>query len=533
MHRIAGGVAAALIVTGSAAAARGEDEIDALLDRVRPPARFQDYRPQFGVRNVRFRWTAFRKKEDRAVALSEEKRAIFDGDRLIGYLVEKNPLWGHIRLFSLHPRHEAKIDPGDWADATEFRNYARDYGDELCLAIGATFDETRTDVAGGGETITFVRTDVWKPAVSGRDGRAVHTAVLKVHPQLGYVVEHALEFQAAKLPQDARTQAPIARLTGGDLWGWGVVNPWPGEGTYTQGFFSHGASYRKGRDGSAWAPDKTFSLFWMNGPTVENIRHGFHPQVRPGGLVGYLGGREGWGVCLTVVGSPDVHAAVCPAWGEFHLGGPDVPAQPDARGLRRVAYRRRLAGLPPEIQDHIRANAKVLFEDRKGLAIRLDGEDFEDQPRPFATPLRTLRFEGRGVSVTEERARSGKRSIVTKGIKPEDLPKVNLHEEHPPVCFDPNRRYRLACWIYVEGEGTEAFVIAANELEVKDATMFLREETVGKSRTPSVKAAGEWRKATLEFTAPPYGGVLALGFVAIGPGKAYFDDFRLDKESKN
>jgi hypothetical protein len=38
-------------------------------------------------------------------------------------------------------------------------------------------------------------------------------------------------------------QKPITRTGVGDLWGWGVVNPWPGEGTYTQGFFSHGSSY--------------------------------------------------------------------------------------------------------------------------------------------------------------------------------------------------------------------------------------------------------------------------------------------------
>jgi hypothetical protein len=102
-----------------------------------------------------------------------------------------------------------------------------------------------------------------------------------------------------------------------------------------------------------------------------------------------------------------------------------------------------------------------------------------------------------------------------------------LHEEHPPVCFDPNRAYCLECWVYVEGEGTEAFVIGANELEIQDATMFAREETIGKCRTPSVETIGEWRKVTLTFMAPPHGGLLALNFVALGPGRAFFDDFRI------
>ena len=187
-----------------------------------------------------------------------------------------------------------------------------------------------------------------------------------------------------------------------------------------------------------------------------------------------------------------------------------------------------MAGLPPEIQEHIRKNATVLFQDRKCLAIRLE-EDFEDQPLSYATPYRTLRFVGRGVSLTSERAHSGKQAIVTKGIKPEDLSKVDLHEEHPPVCFDPNRRYRLECWIFVEGEDTEAFVIGASELEIKDKTVFAKEDTIGKTRTASVKKPGEWQKVSYEFTAPAYGGLLSLNFVALGPGKAYFDDFKIVK----
>jgi hypothetical protein len=140
-----------------------------------------------------------------------------------------------------------------------------------------------------------------------------------------------------------------------------------------------------------------------------------------------------------------------------------------------------------------------------------------------------MRFEGRGVRLTAERAHSGRQAVVTQGIRPEDLPKVNLHEEHPPICFDPNRTYRVECWICVEGDETEAFVIAASELDIQDATAFAREETVGKSRTPSVRKPGEWQKVQFEFVAPAYGGLLALNFVALGPGKAYFDDFRIQK----
>ena len=38
-----------------------------------------------------------------------------------------------------------------------------------------------------------------------------------------------------------------------------------------------------------------------------------------------------------------------------------------------------------------------------------------------------------------------------------------------------------------------------------------------------------WKRITLEFTTNARGGVLFLGFVPAGPGRAFFDDFRLAK----
>ena len=520
----------ALFVGGCAmlpSAGRERDEIDELLKEVRPPARFKKYRPQFSVKKVPFKWTVFRKKTGQTLKVSDEKQVIFDGDRMIGYFYDRNPVFANIRLFSMHPEHVMKIDPLDWADATDFRNYAQDYGESIIF--GHVYDETKTEIRGGGETITFVRTDIGKPdGRMKRDVREVNTVTLSVHPQLGYCLTRTKEWQCKPLPK-TRHGKPITRIGVGDLWGWGVINPWPGEGTYTQGFFSPGTSYTKGRGQRKWPSERRYALYSMNGPTVEAIRHGWHPKVRHNGLVGYLGDRMDWGVAMSVIGPSDVGAAVCPAWGEFHAAGADLSSEPDADGYWRLSVAHRVVGLPPEIQDHIRKNSGYLFENNKCLAIRLDGEDFEDQPLPFSTRFRTVRFVGRGVEVSTERVRSGKKSIVAKGRKPEELRQLHLHQEHPPVCFDPNRKYHLECWIYIEGDNTEAFVIGANELEVKDHMMFMDKKTIGRSRTASVKTPGKWQKVTLDFTARPYGGLLALGFAAIGPGKAYFDDFRIFK----
>lgn len=74
----------------------------------------------------------------------------------------------------------------------------------------------------------------------------------------------------------------------------------------------------------------------------------------------------------------------------------------------------------------------------------------------------------------------------------------------------------MECWVYVDGGDTEAFVVAANDLAVKDPTALARDEAIGRSRTPSVKKPGERQRVQFDF-------------VALGPGKAYFDDLRIRK----
>ena len=529
---LGGCVVAAALAAGAARAA--EDELDALLKEAGPPPRFAGHKPDFRVEKARFKWTALRTNRGQGPAvacdLAEERRVLYDGPRLIGYLsLEHSRLWGHVRLFTMDPAHVPPVEPARWSESSDFRSYHQDVGDALTMvAVWGEADETRTEVSGGGPTLTIVRTDRFRPdgREPGRDSLAVHTARLRVDPQLGYVVDHRLDWRTNRVPLNARTGGPHTHLSGGDLWGWGVVNPWPGEGTYAQGFFSPGRTYRAARDGTPWAEPGAFAFYQMNGPTIEAIRHGWHPVVRPGGLVGYLDGPHGWGVCLTVVGTDEVRAAVCPAWGEFHLGGPAIPERPDADGSYRVSYARRLAGLPPEVQSLIRRRGRRLFEDRRCLAIRLDGEDFEDQPLSFAAPVRCVRFVGRGVSLSTDRARSGRQAIVAQGRRPEDLANLDLANEHPPVCFVPRARYRLECWAWVEDPDTEAFVIA-RQTPIPDPSIYLKEESIGTYRTASVKAGPGWQRLGMEFEAPGWGGLLSLGFVALGPGRAYFDDLRI------
>jgi len=104
----------------------------------------------------------------------------------------------------------------------------------------------------------------------------------------------------------------------------------------------------------------------------------------------------------------------------------------------------------------------------------------------------------------------------------------------------PFTRYRMECWIKVEGRDTEAFVsnysaglTQTNRIvhpyyhtRSEEAPISQYINPIGRYRTPSVRE-GDWKHVSIEFKTEPTGQALMLGFVCLGRGKAYFDDFRL------
>jgi hypothetical protein len=105
----------------------------------------------------------------------------------------------------------------------------------------------------------------------------------------------------------------------------------------------------------------------------------------------------------------------------------------------------------------------------------------------------------------------------------EVVTKTSPGKEIPPARFDPNTRYRTECWVKVVGADTEAWVSLHMIAQNRNPEMIqrgLRSEAV---------TAGEWKKVSFETTTPPEGLAVIVGFVCVGPGKAYFDDFRIEE----
>jgi len=126
------------------------------------------------------------------------------------------------------------------------------------------------------------------------------------------------------------------------------------------------------------------------------------------------------------------------------------------------------------------------------------------------------------IRLTDQVAHSGHKSLEVKGVPYEKITSTFPSKEVPPARFDPNARYHLECWIKVAGADTEAWVSIHMIGQTRD------QSTIGRFRSASV-AAGDWQKAAYEFTVPPDGLAVILGFVCLGPGTAYFDDFKLEE----
>ena len=541
--------------------------IDELVGAVNPPARFKKHRPDFRIQPVTFRYWSSKndlelarmKRADReklpgCCYFLDTRHMLMDGDRYVGTISARG-----IKLFITNPDEDANsvVAPGNWIGG--MGHWHQQFGVDFPWGPDPRPVQDQARPASlsviGGDTIRMYRC---LPRDVKTDGKSVvlrwqvertedlaaaqaeHRVEIRVDPVLGYVVEHTVEYEINEPTRD-RNGRPVFRVDYGSLFPWGHTSPWPRfwKSTFDWSFYTPAM-----KDGAAGKP---FAMYRNNGASIHGIR-ARRPQrhlwVAGNGLQGYLGNNSGWGLALTRTDSAiPIHAAVCPAYGEYYVSGP-LPVHPDKDGFHRVRTTRRVTGLPPEICRHIMSNANSVFgRNDRALQIRLDGEGFEGQPLPLTTPHRGIRYHWPALPgrLTTEHARSGKQSLAVKGFPRKHLTDGRFPStpsaEAPPASIH-HARYKLECWVKVVGEDTEAFIATygpgfstrekvGNPWHVKRPREEPKEvNPTGRWRTPSV-GPGDWSKITMLFEGPRWGRRLVLGFAAIGPGTAYFDDFSI------
>jgi hypothetical protein len=500
------------------------DEVDEMEAHLKPPARFEHYRPQWRVEKRSFTFQHFSKTETKAFTV------IRDGDKAVGVMRS-----GDIMLLALHPTAASTnihmpterlhldnlLGPSlpTWAFIKDVKSHGSIYettGDKGQLREGWEVSDKH---------LVFIR----KLALDDYSIEA--RFVFTVDPVFGYRIDAVRELQFHKpVPKDkyklgAGTFTP------------GCYVPWKDATIYNRTVYTPSAGRMKG-----WA---------NNLLCMDRCDAGNDFDWRDGGFIAYLTAPESWSACFTRQdgAGPTKTLSICNAHNDFHIGL-TVPELTEAKdGLYPYRYVHRLMGLPPELSAHVWNNMSLIQSNATGLIIRIgETEDFEKQPVPLTEPARGLVWTSGEPKIVKGGAHSGEHSIQIKGRSWPNLPQISLR---------PNQRYRLEGWFKVTPFTAEEMTAAKQadakrreELKSKNKPLppeidwdnaqpaaFIQGDyyewsphtgpmVEKQSTTRATGKNGSWEHVVLDFTAPAWGPFINITFVA-DYCTALLDDFAL------
>jgi len=519
-HRLFGLALATAAVAAAVATPAAADEVDDLVARLKPPARYRDHKPAFSVHKETFTFEHLNGPHEEPFWL------VMDGDRYVAAMPLEGFHSGTIYVQDFRPDHAPKaLDfPTerwhiDTAVGTELRT--NNFIPEAEGATDATYDFT---VADG--TLTLVRRYKGTTKFNRWAHRtkepvrvdAVNTIVFRCDPVLGYVVEAT--FDTWTDPPPKNYEYTSAATSGRYLL-------WPGQVTcHRHAITPPGGGYK--------------GYACNHGSTKP---YGGRVGCRDGGFVAFLNDETGWSPTTTIEGA-DARLIVCGAHTD-HDFVVRWPEQPETRadGLKHNVMKHRILALPPELTRHVWDHTEVLGAGERKLMVRFGRlEDFEDQPLPVDGRERGMPW---GADLTEQEAHSGTKAVVVSG--------VSGHGD-PQIALQPDTHYRLEAWMKVvawtDAEKQEAVAKARAEIEKqrqkgRDVPDFQGLEPpqaylVGRYyewtphsgqwigeplQTNVLEPGGPWQKVNVDFTTPKWGPFIDLKIVARNC-TAYVDDFQ-------
>lgn len=518
--RSAAVLAAAVLAAGTCLA----DEIDDLVKKLRPPARFAGHAPRFHFREQTFTFQHARGPVKRTW------RLIMDGRRHVALLRD-----GDIQLLAHSPQTaptELEMPTGRY-HLDNLIGPSLPTGQFISRKISYTRDGrsnvNQTDhFRLGGKTVTLVR------YYRGRGHEASSKFVLGVDPIFGYTITGTQEVGFTKPPK------PEDRKTTTGAFCPGCYVPWPEKWIYDRTVFCPGGT----KDYRGWANN----LIAMD--RADSSKRTF--TWRDGGFIAYLNRKTGWSPCRTRSdGGPDAPMTLCNAHNDFHITVPFADSLPEDR-FKREAYKvvHRLFFMPPELTGHVWDNMKLLRVGDSAVMIRVGvKEGFEDQPVKLNKPVRGLVWTSNAPQLTTEEAYAGQQSLIIEGTQWPNLPQVSLQ---------PNAKYRLEAMFKVQNMTADERKAHREAYEDEAARLRQAGETVPKYVPPKRYAEAyitghlyewtphdkkwltmqmtdvargdkkEWQKVSLEFTCPKWDAFINVVFV-VDSGWAYMDDFSLMK----
>lgn len=524
MAQHARSLAAALVVTAAAVGPAAADELDDLVRRLQPPARFKDYRPSFRAVRREFTFQQVSGPE------TQQWWVVMDGDKYVALhrsgdfnLLARTPDLARTTLDVPKGRYHLDTQLGPTLCTHQFLQPVKVHGSIYTEQAGP-----KDEWVGGGDTITLVRSF----EAAGRVAR--HRFTLSVDPVFGYRIDGLYDVRFEKAPEKERWVGPTFCP--------GCYVPWPKDRLYDRTVHCPtGGGYR------GWANN----LICMDRGDSDRRKCTW----RDGGFIAYLDPRSGWSVCRTRQdGGGEVSMPVCNAHNDFHVWI-NLPASlpTDERGRYRFQAHHRLLALPPELTRHVWDNMELIESGREAVFISIgEAEDFEDQPKALSEPERGLCWTSGGPSVSTDRARSGSRSLRLTGTSWPNLPQVSC---------EPLSRFRLEAYFLVvpwtaeevatarkkdhdqreklkqkgrplppekdfDRLAPEAYITAhMYEWSPHSGQWLVRQQT-----TRATAGKEGWQRVVLEFDTPRWDPGVNVVF-QVRDCTAYMDDFRLVKLS--
>ncbi|MBW8041333.1 MAG: hypothetical protein FVQ85_15210 [Planctomycetes bacterium] len=469
------------------------DEIDKLIEEVRPGANFAIHTANFSAAQEEFTFDSNEgqierslwviKDRDRYVAVWHE-----EGSKL--YMVAANPARASTTI-KMPPRYNAGGNTFDGKLGVRVTTFP------YCYGFIQAADNRRFKFNSGWGTLTLTDTSIW---TREHKTEAVYALTFRCDPVLGYVVDMDVQFKT-----DQETDE------NGNPFEPELVNLYP---NHTFMAKMPDAEWRY--EYTVYTPPNCDKYVgWINDFTQSDPADGV--KLRNGGFSLFLFDPDWQGPALTCTVDEGINlrnATYNLQYDQHHLVS--LPKGRDINGFFKVNAKFRLVFLPREITTHIMDKVELTdWRSNDAFPIRIgETEDFETDRLPkipeYAKGYRALRL-------SEEEAHSGGKSFVVDGER--------RFRIDPQPVFEPNATYILEAWVKValgSSNDAEAYLLAQPSQWIPKGTELEPHQSA------SVKAGEEWRKITLEFENGPLGATYRLYAVAKGNRpKAYFDDVRI------
>ncbi len=466
------------------------DEVDKLIEEVRPAGKFSIHKPSFSAKEEEFTFDSNEgqiklklwaiKDRDNYVAIWHEQESKL-------YVVAAN-FFAASKEIKTPARYNAGGDAFDGELGVRITTFP------YCYGSNQSADKRRFRFTGGWESLTLTDTSTW---IKEHNAEAEYELTFGCDPVLGYVVDMDVQFKTNE--ESDENGNPLEPE---------LVNVYP---SHTNMAETDDAEWRY--EYTVYTPtdsDKYIGRvndFPQSGP--EDV-----VRLRNGGFSAFLFDPEEQGpalVCTSDEESSSTGTKCKLKYDQRYFIS--LPKQRDMNGYFNVSAKYRLVFLPRDITRYIME--KVEITDRGGdgsFAIRIgETEDFETN-RLLKSTENTKDYPE--LQVSEDEAHSGDRSFATDGDS-----RIRID---PKPAAEPNARYMLEAWVKLfKGETveTEAYLLA------EPSQWMPKGVKLEQYQSESVKEDDGWKKITLEFKNGPIGATYRLYAVVNGGcEKVYIDD---------